>query len=96
MPEPTAVRTLRSPGDPPAALHSAHDVLERRRAVSTGDATLDAIIFLASWVFLVGILMVVSVLVPAIGSRYPKILLHGFLVAILSFVIVGVAAVVRG
>jgi hypothetical protein len=95
MTEPTAVRTLRSPDGRSAALHSAHDVLERR-AVSTGDATLDSIIFFASWVFLIGILMVVSVLVPAIGRRYPKILLHGFLVAILSFVIVGVAAVVRG
>ena len=64
--------------------------------MSTGDPTLDAIVYFASWVFLIGILMVVSLLVPAVRNRYPKVLLHGFLVAVSSFVIVGVAAVVRG
>jgi hypothetical protein len=64
--------------------------------VSTGDATLDTIIHVASWVFLIGMLMVVSILVPAVARRYPRVLVHGFLVAVSSFVIVGVAAVVRG
>ncbi|CAN5659055.1 hypothetical protein BH23DEI1_BH23DEI1_09050 [soil metagenome] len=64
--------------------------------MSTGNATLDLIVYLASWVFLIGMLMVVATAVPAIGSRYPRIVLHGFLVAISSFVIVGVAALALG
>jgi hypothetical protein len=64
--------------------------------VSTGDDTLDSILFVASLIFLLGILMVVSTLVPPIARRYPKILLYGFLVSVSSLVIVGVAAVVRG
>lgn len=64
--------------------------------MSTGDVALDRIIHLASWVFLIGVTLVVATAVPAIGGRYPRLVLHGFLVALSSFVIVGVAALVRG
>jgi hypothetical protein len=62
--------------------------------MSTGDATLDRIIHLASWLFLIGMVMVVSTAVPAVASRFPRLLLQGFLLALLSFLVVGVAAVV--
>jgi hypothetical protein len=64
--------------------------------VSTGDPTLDRVTFAASCLFLLGMLMVVATAVPVVQRRYPRFLMYGFLLAILSFVVVGVAAVVLG
>jgi hypothetical protein len=64
--------------------------------VSTGDPVLDGVTFVASCLFLLGMVMVVSTAVPSVQRRYPRVLVLGFLIAVLSFVIVGVAAVVLG
>ncbi len=52
----------------------------------------DTLIAFSAYVFLAGIVMVSLYVFESIRKRYPKILLHGFLVAILSFVLVGIAA----
>lgn len=53
-------------------------------------------IFACSLLFLLGIVLVVSAAVPAARERYPKALLHGFLLAIASFALVIVGALVLG
>ena len=50
--------------------------------------TWDWMIAAAAWVFLVGTLMVTASAVPAIGKRYPRLLVAGFLLGIASFVMV--------
>lgn len=64
--------------------------------MSSGDATLDRVLYLASLLFLVGMVMVVATAVPAVARRYPRMMLAGFLLSILSIVVVGVAALVLG
>jgi ABC-type multidrug transport system permease subunit len=62
--------------------------------VSTGDPLLDRIIYVASWMFMVGMIMIVSTAAPAVAQRFPRLFLGGFLLALLSFVVVGVSAMV--
>ena len=52
----------------------------------------ERVLFIGSLIFLVGVLMVTVAIFEGVRERYPKIILHGFLLAILSFVIVGVSA----
>ena len=52
----------------------------------------ERILFISSFIFLVGVLMVTAAIFERVRERYPKIILHGFLLAILSFVIVVVSA----
>ena len=52
----------------------------------------EQVLFISSLVFLVGVLMVTAAISESVRERYPKIILHGFLLAILSFAIVGVFA----
>ena len=54
---------------------------------------LDAWVFACSLLFLAGMLMVVGSAVPAVQRRYPKALPHGFLLAVASFGLVIVGAV---
>jgi hypothetical protein len=63
---------------------------------TTGDATLDLLLSLASWLFLVGVLMVAASAVPSVAQRYPKVMLLGFLVAVLAAVLAALSAVVLG
>jgi hypothetical protein len=51
----------------------------------------DGLISLAAYVFLAGVVMVAMAAVPALVRRWPKLLLWGFLTAIGSFAIVGIA-----
>jgi len=55
---------------------------------------LEAWIFACSLLFLAGIVLVVSAAVPAARRRYPKGLLHGFLLAVASFALVIVGALI--
>ena len=57
---------------------------------------LETWVFACSVVFLVGMLMVVASAVPAVQRRYPRVLLHGFLVAIGSFGLVIAGALLIG
>ena len=52
----------------------------------------ERVLFVSSLIFLVGVLMVTAAVFEGVRERYPKIILHGFLLAILSFVIVIVSA----
>ena len=52
----------------------------------------DSLISFAAFVFLAGVVMVGLAAVPSLTSRWPKLLLWGFLTAIGSFAIVGLAA----
>ena len=52
----------------------------------------ESVLFVSSLIFLVGVLMVSVAFSERVRARYPKIILHGFLLAILSFVIVGMFA----
>lgn len=47
--------------------------------------TLDTWLFACSLLFLAGIVLVVASASPALARRYPRALLHGFLLAIASF-----------
>jgi len=57
---------------------------------------LETWVFFCSLIFLAGIVLVVSAAVPAAQRRYPKALLHGFLLAVASFALVIVGAVILG
>ena len=57
---------------------------------------LETWVFACSVLFLAGIVLVVSAAVPAARERYPKALLHGFLLAMASFVLVIVGALILG
>ncbi len=52
----------------------------------------ERVLFVSSLIFLVGVLMVTLAIFEGVRERYPKIILHGFLLAISSFVIVAVSA----
>jgi len=52
----------------------------------------DSLIFISSLVFLAGVLMVTLSMFEGVRRRYPKVLLHGFFVALLSFALVFVAS----
>ncbi len=58
--------------------------------------TLEAWIFGCSLLFLLGMLLVVGSAVPAVQRRFPRILIAGFLVAIASFALVLVGALLLG
>lgn len=45
---------------------------------------MDILVTIASWLFLLGVLMVASSAVPAVTERFPKVLLWGFLIAAAS------------
>lgn len=49
--------------------------------------TWDALIVAAAWLFLLGTLMIAASAVPAVMRRRPRLLLEGFLVALLSFLL---------
>lgn len=46
------------------------------------------LISVAAWTFLIGTVLVTASAVPQIGKRYPRLLVLGFLLGILSFVMV--------
>lgn len=57
---------------------------------------LDAWLFACSLGFLAGMLLVVASASERVRTRYPKALLHGFLLAIVSFAAVGLGAWLLG
>ena len=50
--------------------------------------TWDWLIVVAAWTFLLGTLLVTASAIPAVGKRYPRMLVLGFLLGIASFVMV--------
>lgn len=48
----------------------------------------DPLLFACSLVFLLGVLMVAASAWGRVRARYPQVMLHGFLVALASFVMV--------
>jgi hypothetical protein len=64
--------------------------------VSTGDRLLDGLLYAASWLFLLGVMMVVLSAVPALARRYSRVFLHGFLLSVASLALALVAALVLG
>jgi len=63
--------------------------------MSTGDGVLDAWLHAASWLFLIGVLMVVGSGVPALVRRFPRILMQGFMLTLASIGVALIAALVR-
>lgn len=55
----------------------------------------DPLLFACSLVFLLGVLMVAVSAFEGARARYPQIMLHGFLVAVASFVVVLIIGIVR-
>ncbi len=64
--------------------------------MTTGDPILDRWLYAASWLFLLGIVMVIASAVPALVRRVPRLLPYGFFVCVGSLALVLVAAIVRG
>ena len=52
----------------------------------------ELLVGVAAYVFLAGVIALLLSGVPALSRRWPKLMLVGFLVAVLSFVLVGAAA----
>ncbi len=52
------------------------------------DPANDPLLFGCSLVFLLGVLMVAASAFASVRARYPQVMLHGFLVALLSFALV--------
>lgn len=52
----------------------------------------DLLVAAAAYLFLAGILLLVLSAVPALARRWPRLLLIGFGMALLSFALVGAAA----
>ena len=50
--------------------------------------TWEWLVTLAAWLFLTGTVLVVASAVPAVARRRPRLMLDGFLLAIVSFVLV--------
>ena len=50
------------------------------------------VFFISSLIFLVGILMVTAAMFESVQARYPKIMVHGFLLAVLSIAVVAAVA----
>lgn len=59
---------------------------------STPNPLFDRAIFFCSLVFLTGVLMVAVSMFEGVRARYPQVMLHGFLVSLLSLVMVFVVA----
>ena len=55
----------------------------------------DPLLFSISVLFLLGVLMVTASAFAGVRARYPQVMLHGFLVAVLSFVLVLVVGILR-
>ncbi len=55
----------------------------------------DPLLFACSLVFLLGVLMVTASAFEGVRARYPGVMLHGFLVAVGSFVLVLLIGIVR-
>lgn len=55
----------------------------------------DPLLFTCSLVFLLGVLMVTASAFEGVRARYPGVMLHGFLVAVGSFVLVLLVGIVR-
>jgi len=64
--------------------------------VTTGDPRLDGWLLLASWLFMIGTLLVVASAVPAVVKRLPRVLMVGFMLAIASLAVAFVAALALG
>jgi hypothetical protein len=62
----------------------------------TVSPALETWVFVCSLLFLAGIVLVVSTAVPSARERYPKALINGFLLAIASFALVILGAVILG
>jgi len=54
---------------------------------------LEGVIRISAYLFLLGVIMILLAAVPPVANRYPRIMLHGFLVVIGSFALVGLGAV---
>lgn len=52
----------------------------------------DLLVRLAAYLFLGGVITLMLSGVPALSRRWPKLMLVGFLIAVLSFALVGAAA----
>ena len=52
------------------------------------DPTWTPLIRIAAWVFLAGTLLVTASALPAVGKRGPRVMAAGFVLALLSFVLV--------
>lgn len=55
----------------------------------------DPLIFVCSLLFLLGVLMVSASAFEGVRARYPKVMLNGFLVAVLSIGLVLLVGVLR-
>lgn len=55
----------------------------------------DPLLFACSLVFLLGVLMVAASAFEGVSERYPQVMLHGFLVALASFVLVLLVGIFR-
>ena len=55
----------------------------------------DPLLFSLSLLFLLGVLMVAASAFGGVGARYPKVMLHGFLVSVLSLALVLFVGIVR-
>lgn len=64
--------------------------------MSTGNPVLDGWLYAASWLFLVGIVLVVASAVPAFAGRFPRLLVLGFMLALASLAVVLIAALALG
>lgn len=60
------------------------------------DPALDRWLFVCSFGFLAGMVLVVASAFERVRARYPKALLHGFLLAVASFAAVGLGAWLLG
>ena len=52
----------------------------------------ESVLFINSLVFLLGVLMVTAAMFERVQARYPKIMVHGFLLAVLSIAVVAAVA----
>lgn len=55
----------------------------------------DPLLFSLSLLFLLGVLMVAASAFEGARARYPKVMLHGFLVSVLSLALVLLVGIVR-
>ena len=55
----------------------------------------DPLLFVCSLIFLLGVLMVTVSAFETVRTRYPQVMLHGFLVAVGSFVLVLAVGILR-
>lgn len=55
----------------------------------------DPVLFGCSLIFLLVVLMVAASAFEGVRARYPQVMLHGFLVAVASFVLVLIVGILR-